>query len=164
MLENLLAKSRTALEAKFGVKPHQLRAYLHYQPSFYHLHAHFVSMSYFPPGMWASCVSVLFFLPSGISLSLSLSLSCLSFVAFALQTTGMSVGRAHLLEDVIDNLRMDGGYYEKCNLSFTVGSNFPLYNIFFPPQEAGEAEEEDTSSRKRARTSEQWVSQSEGEC
>jgi hypothetical protein len=76
----------------------------------------------------------------------------------------MSVGRAHLLEDVIDNLRMDGGYYEKCNLSFTVGSNFPLYNIFFPPQEAGEAEEEDTSSRKRARTSEQWVSQSEGEC
>lgn len=35
---------------RFGVAGAQLRVYLHYQPSYYHLHVHFTALSYDAPG------------------------------------------------------------------------------------------------------------------
>jgi len=97
MLENVLEKTYAALKERYNVEKHHLRAYMHYQPSFYHLHVHFVSVAATP--------------------------------------FGMEVDRAHLLEDVIDQLQADGDHFLKCNITFKVGSNFPLYEVFFPSEE-----------------------------
>ena len=35
---------------KYGVHKSQIRAYLHYQPSYYHLHVHFTHLKYNAPG------------------------------------------------------------------------------------------------------------------
>jgi m7GpppX diphosphatase len=42
LLENLLTKAPQAITAKFGVPANQIRSYLHYMPSYHHLHVHFV--------------------------------------------------------------------------------------------------------------------------
>lgn len=39
-----------AIEKGFGLSGAQLRVYLHYQPSYYHLHVHFTALSYDAPG------------------------------------------------------------------------------------------------------------------
>ena len=51
MLENIRDKSFKAIEEKFGVRACHLRAYVHYQPTFYHLHIHFSHIKFQPPGM-----------------------------------------------------------------------------------------------------------------
>lgn len=38
---------------KYGVPGSQLRIYLHYQPSFYHLHVHFTYLKHEAPGIYA---------------------------------------------------------------------------------------------------------------
>eukprot|EP00908_Phaeocystis_cordata_P011331 Transcript_22200.p4 GENE.Transcript_22200~~Transcript_22200.p4 ORF type:complete len:331 (+),score=143.84 Transcript_22200:79-993(+) len=40
---------------------------------------------------------------------------------------GTSVGKAVLLEDIIDNLERDGEHYAKCSLSFGLGESEPLF-------------------------------------
>ena len=42
------------------------------------------------------------------------------------ETGGMSVGKAHLLQDVIDNLELDGAYYQKRQLTFELETNHPV--------------------------------------
>lgn len=39
-----------AIGKRFGVPGSQLRIYLHYQPSYYHLHVHFTALGYDAPG------------------------------------------------------------------------------------------------------------------
>ncbi|KFQ37570.1 m7GpppX diphosphatase, partial [Mesitornis unicolor] len=39
-----------AITKRFGVPGSQLRVYLHYQPSYYHLHVHFTALGYDAPG------------------------------------------------------------------------------------------------------------------
>ncbi|RNA43627.1 m7 diphosphatase-like [Brachionus plicatilis] len=51
LLENLRNKCYTALEEKFGIKREKVRAYVHYQPSFYHFHVHFSHIKYQSPAM-----------------------------------------------------------------------------------------------------------------
>ncbi|KAH7976634.1 hypothetical protein HPB52_017050 [Rhipicephalus sanguineus] len=41
LLRNINEKVNAALLLQFGVPSHRLRSYLHYQPSYYHLHVHF---------------------------------------------------------------------------------------------------------------------------
>nr|CAG4636191.1 EOG090X06NK [Eubosmina coregoni] len=50
LLTNILEKGSAAISKKFGIPRNQLRIYLHYQPSFYHLHVHFASLQFTPPG------------------------------------------------------------------------------------------------------------------
>lgn len=45
LLRNIRDQSLAAIEEQFNVAKSQVRAYFHYQPSYYHLHVHFVSMS-----------------------------------------------------------------------------------------------------------------------
>jgi m7GpppX diphosphatase len=48
LLENILDKGQAALEMRYQVSVHQLRAFLHYHPSYYHLHVHFMHMGVEP--------------------------------------------------------------------------------------------------------------------
>ena len=46
MLEKIKAKGFETIQAKYGLNQDQIRAYFHYQPSFYHLHVHFTNLKY----------------------------------------------------------------------------------------------------------------------
>jgi len=50
LLKNIRAKGAEAIVKKYGIDESQLRIYLHYQPSYYHLHVHFTAMSFDAPG------------------------------------------------------------------------------------------------------------------
>ena len=77
---------------KYGIKPDQLRVFLHYQPSYYHFHLHIVNVQH--PGLG----------------------------------DGIAIGKAILLDDVIDNLKLDGQYYTK-TIGFVLGENHELWQI-----------------------------------
>jgi len=53
LLKNVVANGTAAIEARYGVPAHRLRVYLHYLPSFYHLHLHFAALTFDAPGTWA---------------------------------------------------------------------------------------------------------------
>ncbi|XP_064483450.1 m7GpppX diphosphatase-like [Ornithodoros turicata] len=53
LLRNIRDKVHETLQTNFGIGPHKLRAYLHYQPSYYHLHVHFSEITYDAPGIQA---------------------------------------------------------------------------------------------------------------
>uniref|UniRef100_A0A182Y9N3 m7GpppX diphosphatase n=1 Tax=Anopheles stephensi TaxID=30069 RepID=A0A182Y9N3_ANOST len=50
LLRNVQARGTAAIEERYGIGASQLRIYLHYQPTFYHLHMHFTYLRYDPPG------------------------------------------------------------------------------------------------------------------
>ena len=50
LLRNIRERSVRALGEKHGLQRSQLRLYLHYQPSYYHLHVHVTSLQFPPPG------------------------------------------------------------------------------------------------------------------
>jgi len=51
LLENIREKCREIVLAKYGVPPTKLKMFLHYQPTYYHLHVHIVHLKYDAPGM-----------------------------------------------------------------------------------------------------------------
>ena len=51
LLESILTKSLEVIKTKYDVEASQIRAYFHYQPSFYHLHVHFTYLQYDAPGI-----------------------------------------------------------------------------------------------------------------
>lgn len=52
LLNNIFMKGVQAIKSKYGLCQNQLRIYLHYQPSYYHLHVHFTSLSFEAPGSY----------------------------------------------------------------------------------------------------------------
>ncbi|NXI49844.1 DCPS diphosphatase, partial [Chloroceryle aenea] len=50
LLRNILKEGQEAVAKRFGVAGSRLRIYLHYQPSYYHLHVHFTALGYDAPG------------------------------------------------------------------------------------------------------------------
>ncbi|KAF5279437.1 hypothetical protein FQA39_LY05547 [Lamprigera yunnana] len=53
LLKNIMEEGKKAIFDKYGLDASQLRIYLHYQPSFYHLHVHFTYLRYDAPGITA---------------------------------------------------------------------------------------------------------------
>lgn len=51
LLKNIRRTGLAALYNKYKIHWSRMRVYLHYQPSFYHLHVHFVSTEYDGPGI-----------------------------------------------------------------------------------------------------------------
>ncbi|KAK4872364.1 hypothetical protein RN001_014393 [Aquatica leii] len=51
LLRNIKLKGTKAIMDKYGLDASQLRVYLHYQPSFYHLHVHFTYLRHDAPGI-----------------------------------------------------------------------------------------------------------------
>lgn len=89
MLENMKLKCLESIKTKYGLDPSQVRAFFHYQPSFYHLHAHFTALKYDAPGLFCE--------------------------------------KSHLLNTVIDNIRLIPDYYQKATLTFAVREKDKLY-------------------------------------
>ncbi|XP_067933627.1 m7GpppX diphosphatase-like [Watersipora subatra] len=50
LLKNILNTGLEAIEKEYGVPKSKLRAYFHYQPSYYHLHVHFNQVKFTAPG------------------------------------------------------------------------------------------------------------------
>ncbi|KAL0994585.1 hypothetical protein UPYG_G00124460 [Umbra pygmaea] len=50
LLNNIRKKAEENILNKYGVAASKLRVYLHYQPSYYHLHVHFTALSFEAPG------------------------------------------------------------------------------------------------------------------
>ena len=50
MLKNIREEGLRAIEAKFGVKSSSIRVFIHYYPTFYHLHVHFAHVK-----IWHGC-------------------------------------------------------------------------------------------------------------
>ncbi|KAG5677637.1 hypothetical protein PVAND_007378 [Polypedilum vanderplanki] len=92
LLENVKTKSLQAIKEKYGLDSTQVRAYFHYQPSYYHLHVHFNYLNYDSPGIYCD--------------------------------------KAHLLDTVINNIKLMSNYYEKATLNFVVRKNDKLYSLF----------------------------------
>mmetsp|Transcript_21889 Transcript_21889/g.3634 ORF Transcript_21889/g.3634 Transcript_21889/m.3634 type:complete len:94 (-) Transcript_21889:13-294(-) len=65
-----------------------IQMFIHYLPSFYHLHVHIVS--------------------HGLNI-------------------GNFVGKAHNIEDVIDNIKMDSEYYQKKSIVLNISDRLPFY-------------------------------------
>lgn len=82
LLENIKLKSLEAIKSKYGLEAKKIRAYFHYQPTFYHLHCHFTYLQYEAPGNFCE--------------------------------------KSHLLNSVIDNIRMKSDYYQQATLTFAV--------------------------------------------
>ena len=51
LLRKLFNDAPNAIEKKYGLPHSQLRIYLHYQPSYYHLHVHYSALGYDAPGI-----------------------------------------------------------------------------------------------------------------
>ncbi len=92
LLQNMRSKALQAIEQRYGIAPDKIRVFVHYQPSYYHFHVHFVHIKYDGPGLLA--------------------------------------GKAHLLEDIIDNITTFGGdFYQRRTLMFTCGTNDELCKL-----------------------------------
>ncbi|KAJ8342503.1 hypothetical protein SKAU_G00324310 [Synaphobranchus kaupii] len=50
LLSNIRKGGQEVIQKRYSVPATKLRVYLHYQPSYYHLHVHFTSLSYDAPG------------------------------------------------------------------------------------------------------------------
>ncbi|XP_016319971.1 m7GpppX diphosphatase-like [Sinocyclocheilus anshuiensis] len=50
LLTNIRSKGEDAIQRQYGIPPRKLCMYLHYQPSYYHLHVHFTSLEFDAPG------------------------------------------------------------------------------------------------------------------
>lgn len=51
LLRNILDRGTEAIRERYGIGADKLRVYLHYQPTFYHLHVHFTFLQHDPPGI-----------------------------------------------------------------------------------------------------------------
>ncbi|XP_029298251.1 m7GpppX diphosphatase isoform X2 [Cottoperca gobio] len=50
LLHNIFQKGKAAILQRYSLPSSKLRVYLHYQPSYYHLHVHFTKLGYEAPG------------------------------------------------------------------------------------------------------------------
>eukprot|EP00057_Strongylocentrotus_purpuratus_P002541 XP_003724720.1 PREDICTED: m7GpppX diphosphatase isoform X1 [Strongylocentrotus purpuratus] len=50
LLRNIQEKCSKCIQEKYSIPADELRAYLHYQPSYYHLHVHFTHLKFNAPG------------------------------------------------------------------------------------------------------------------
>lgn len=49
-MTNLFVVTKGAITERYYIPANQLRVYVHYQPSYYHLHVHFTKLGYEAPG------------------------------------------------------------------------------------------------------------------
>ena len=81
LLRNIKEEATMAVKNKYGLEPSQVRAYFHYQPSYYHLHVHVTSLQFSPPGSGCEKSHLLDTVISNIELdSLYYQKATLSFV------------------------------------------------------------------------------------
>ena len=91
LLKTIREEGSHAIKAKYGVGRENLRIFVHYHPSYYHFHVHFVHVEHSNP-------------------------------------PGAVVGRAVLLDDIINNIELIlSDYYQRMTLTYHLGIESPLY-------------------------------------
>ncbi|KAG0140666.1 hypothetical protein CROQUDRAFT_343663 [Cronartium quercuum f. sp. fusiforme G11] len=98
LLQSIHFNGTKAIETKFGISKHELRLYVHYQPSYYHFHVHFVHID-----------------NTGFH--------------------GISIGQAHLLDDIIETLILENSqiikpiksFYHNITFNYCLGQNHELF-------------------------------------
>lgn len=93
MLHRLKLDIANLLDKHYGLSLPQVRIYLHYLPTYAHLHLHVVHCSVERP-------------------------------------VGTSVGLAHLLDDVIQNIEFDGDWYAHSLMHVNISQMHPLYALW----------------------------------
>lgn len=91
LLRHVGEVGRQVISERYAIAASQLRVYLHYPPSFYHLHVHFTHADS--------------------------------------QVPGQQPERAHLLDNVINNLQLAPDYYQRATLCVRVGEKDPLFEL-----------------------------------
>jgi m7GpppX diphosphatase len=107
LLENLRTKIDTFVQSHYKLNPSQTRVYFHYQPSFYHLHVHVVNVKH---DVGAQRIAQAVLLQVGVC---------------------PLVPATYIYEqEVIDNIRLLGDYYQRRTLTFVSKLNHPLYKMY----------------------------------
>ncbi|XP_069750528.1 m7GpppX diphosphatase isoform X3 [Narcine bancroftii] len=60
MLQTILQEGQMVISKRYNIPKSQLRIYLHYQPSYYHLHVHFTAVGHDAPGSMVERAHLLF--------------------------------------------------------------------------------------------------------
>ena len=91
LLEELYSEGKKIIAKKYDCKEEEIKAFLHYPPSFYYLHVHYLSVN--DPNL----------------------------------TISSSVNRAIDLNEIIQNIKLKGDYYQSIAIDHTVQVNSKLY-------------------------------------
>ena len=91
LLEELYSEGKKIIAKKYDCKEEEIKAFLHYPPSFYYLHVHYLSVN--DPNL----------------------------------TISSSVNRAIDLNEIIQNIKLKGDYYQSIAIDHTVQINSKLY-------------------------------------
>ncbi|KHN87115.1 m7GpppX diphosphatase [Toxocara canis] len=143
LLEGIRDKGLNAIREKYGIDKHQICAYFHYQPSFYHLHVHFIHVSYDAPAsgvakfVWFGVVvwyiRMLLFCPEcGSSLQIEEGQNCLQFSChncpYVQPITKLIKSRVYPKLKDLDEVLGGPGAWE--NAQITDGTLFPVFRSF----------------------------------
>ena len=90
LLRNIQEKGTQEIEKKFGVPRNSLRVFVHYHPSYYHFHVHFTHI-----GNVHHSNIIFYFLSAHAE-------TCDGIAGIG--GAGELAGRAHLIEDIIENI------------------------------------------------------------
>ncbi|GAV04982.1 hypothetical protein RvY_15176 [Ramazzottius varieornatus] len=69
MLQKIQDEGLSAIKKKYGLPPSHVRAYFHYQPTFYHLHIHFSNVLFDAPGRNAEKAHMLSMVISNLTMN-----------------------------------------------------------------------------------------------
>jgi len=121
----MLAALRSAALEVYGVPASALRVFFHYQPQFYRLHAHATRVEFACPGseVRAAEVSQIRELRPAHDRAPPLERPSLS------SRPTCQVERAHLLSDVAGLLALDGEFFHKAALVYTVRDGEALHTL-----------------------------------
>lgn len=56
LLENIRDKSLAVIKEKYDLDKKDVLMYFHYQPTYYHLHVHFINIKYEAPGLRSTSI------------------------------------------------------------------------------------------------------------
>lgn len=127
---------------RYGVRDDQLRVYLHYMPSYYHLHVHFVHVKHDAgAGMAAGKAHLLSDVIGAHMHPSILAMFCMFCSCQALSAVNLFVpllgNNIFIVQAVIvlcdfgaDNVRIMADYYKRRTLTFVLGERDPLMGAF----------------------------------
>lgn len=92
LLYSIRDNSLKAIQERFGLASTQIKCLLHYLPTYYHLHVHFVHVS-------------------------------------QIMRVGGFCGKSVFLDDVIENIEIDGQYYQKKTMQIQIGERHGLFKV-----------------------------------
>jgi len=92
LLENINVKGRTEIEKFYKLQKNKLKVYVHYLPTYFHFHVHFVHIEN--------------------------------------ESSNSQIEKAHGLNQIIQNIKINKQYYSQCDLEYAVDSDHVIYKNY----------------------------------